>query len=381
MLKRNNRQLDQQGFASIVIALVLILVLALLTVGFAELARREQQNTLDKQLATQAYYAAESGVNDITHLIKLALANSTDPTYHPSLSELTAVDPNQCLESQSVPNLPSNIVDPTYDVKYTCVLLNLHPPSLLKSPISANSAWNLSFSTSESSGASPAPLKKLTVNWQSVGGKGPRATGGFTSAGSWNAMAALQVNITPLAQLDRPSLLNNTYTAYLYPSSGGGGTTIYTPSGSLAQAPVVNASGCSVGSHTCSVTIDGINVLGSVANESYLVTILDYYDTSTISITNAVDANGAALNFTDGQAQIDATGKDKDVLKRIQVHIPINGAANTLPSYAIQAQDICKRLDTQPGGTTYESAGSGATPTSLPDGNDPCSFDGNIPQN
>ena len=57
-------QPDQRGFAAIVVALVLILVLSLLTIGFAELMRHEQRSALDKQLSSQAYYAAESGVND-----------------------------------------------------------------------------------------------------------------------------------------------------------------------------------------------------------------------------------------------------------------------------------------------------------------------------
>ena len=55
---------NEEGFASIVIALILIIVLSLLTIGFAQLARREQQTALSKQLANQAQYAAESGIND-----------------------------------------------------------------------------------------------------------------------------------------------------------------------------------------------------------------------------------------------------------------------------------------------------------------------------
>src|SRR5665213_2637815 len=61
--RKPNLHRNQQGFASIVIALILIIVLALLTVGFAQLARREQQTALDKQKAVQANYAAESGIN------------------------------------------------------------------------------------------------------------------------------------------------------------------------------------------------------------------------------------------------------------------------------------------------------------------------------
>ena len=64
MQRPTNTKLDEHGFASIVIALILIIVLALFTIGFAQLARREQQTALDSQKATQAQYAAESGINN-----------------------------------------------------------------------------------------------------------------------------------------------------------------------------------------------------------------------------------------------------------------------------------------------------------------------------
>jgi len=382
MNKTDKPAVNQQGFASIVIALILILVLALLTVGFAALARREQQNALDKQLATQANYAAETGANDLTHLIRQAIAKSGDPTYHPSLTDLAAVDPTRCIENQSVPNLPSDSLDSTADIRYTCALLDLHPPSLQKDPLDANTAWNFSFSTDEASSAPPAPLDKLTVSWQSTGGLGPRTTTGFaprTGANKWTSMAVLQVSITPLLPLNRGALLSNTYTTFLYPMNGGG-TADYSPNGSIAQAPVVNATGCGAGA-ACSVTIDNLSHFGAVAGEGYLMTIYAYYDNSNVVISNARDTNGVQLNFINGQARIDVTGKDKDVLKRIQVHIPISGIVNTLPSYGLQAQDICKRLDTQPGGTTYESAGAGATPSTTFDTFDPCSFNNDIPLN
>src|ERR1039458_10050844 len=75
---------DQSGFASIVIASVIILVLSLITVGFAQLMQREQRSALDRQLSSQAYYAAESGINDAVSAINSGfnVAKSTCPEYN-----------------------------------------------------------------------------------------------------------------------------------------------------------------------------------------------------------------------------------------------------------------------------------------------------------
>src|SRR5487761_1517319 len=80
--KSNIRQ-SQQGFASIVIAIVLVTVLALITTGFAQLSRREQQTALDKTLTNQAYYAAESGINDVYDYLE-GLKAASKPLPSPS---------------------------------------------------------------------------------------------------------------------------------------------------------------------------------------------------------------------------------------------------------------------------------------------------------
>lgn len=387
MRKTDSLQQDQRGFASIVIALILIVILALLTVGFAELSRREQQNALDKQLANQAYYAAESGVNDITNIINQAFANQSNLAFTGiTLGTLNGVDPNTCLNQQPAKILPSqlpnNVINSTYNVLYSCALLDMHPNSLLKSQLSPNSSWNISFSTNESSPGPAASLSSLTFNWSSATSKKPRVSGGFPPVSSWNSQAVLKVSITPLGDMSRSGLLNNTFSTFLYPQNGGGSTPYAPP-----QVPVVKST-CSGTPSNCSVTITGLEANpASSPGESYLITLTDYYDTSNISVTNAKDTNGAGLDFYDGQAQVDVTGKDKDVLKRIQVRVPL-GTQNVLPGYALQAQDVCKRQDTapvvptNPNGTTYETAGPIPTVTPSPandDGQDPCSFKGNLP--
>ena len=57
-----NKQ-NQSGATAIMFAMFFIIVISLITIGFATLARRDQRSTLDKTISYQAQYATESIVN------------------------------------------------------------------------------------------------------------------------------------------------------------------------------------------------------------------------------------------------------------------------------------------------------------------------------
>ncbi len=54
---------NESGLAAIAVTMIIMGIVTLIVVGFATLMRREQRQALDQQLSTQAFYAAESGVN------------------------------------------------------------------------------------------------------------------------------------------------------------------------------------------------------------------------------------------------------------------------------------------------------------------------------
>ena len=140
---KTKTNLNERGFASIVIALVLITILALITIGFAQLARREQRSALDKQLANQAYYAAETGINDtIKSLPAIAAAGDS-------------VDPKKCLDTSKFSM--NSTLNQTNGVYYTCVLVDLKPPNIQYKNVAPESERYINFSTE------PSPLTSLTV--------------------------------------------------------------------------------------------------------------------------------------------------------------------------------------------------------------------------
>lgn len=312
---------NQQGFASIAVALTLIIILGLLTTGFAQLARHEQQTALDKQLAVQAFDAAESGINDAVRAIEAHQVPSN-------------TNPDNCY---TLPGGASPTISAANTVSYSCVLIDMQPPSLEYSGVDPDEGRSVSFSTSNT-------LSELTVSWGSSSGRNAFRSGfGFPPRGGWSFPAVLQFSITPLTALDRTSLINNTFNTYMYPMSGGANTVNY----GSAQGQVI-AGACDTATsakYPCSVTITGLSA------DRYVVHLIDYYDSSNITISGE-DASGAAVDFINGQAQVDVTGKAKDVLKRLRVRIPLNQPGR-LPDYAVESQDFCKRQQTEPSTTTY----------------------------
>ncbi|MBP7807565.1 pilus assembly PilX N-terminal domain-containing protein, partial [Candidatus Saccharibacteria bacterium] len=104
---------NQAGLVSIVVTMVFLSVITLITVSFAFLMRREQRQVLDRQLSTQAFYAAESGVNDAVAALKAGtITGDIDTCGSPPYDE----------------NLSSVI-------SYSCMLIDQSPDSLEFDPI------------------------------------------------------------------------------------------------------------------------------------------------------------------------------------------------------------------------------------------------------
>ncbi|HVX47984.1 MAG TPA: PilX N-terminal domain-containing pilus assembly protein [Candidatus Saccharimonadales bacterium] len=358
---------NEKGFASIVIALVLIIVLALFTIGFAQLARREQQTALDSQKATQAQYAAESGIN-----------NAYKDILSGKITENNANSTN-CMKAGAGPtNLPADAlsanqdVNTTNGVSYSCLLVALHTDTLQIDRLSPNSGRHMMFNTDD-------PLSTLTIKWGSytnrtnfVSSLDPNNPQ-FGQMSSWTHPPLLEISITPVNSLPAANtdayLQSKTFTFYAYPSQGGSNSVNYDPGNVRVanqpgnQGQVVSGACSGTGSYPCSVN------LTNLGGQQYVIHITDFYDTSNILMT-AGKVGGGTTKFT-GEPMIDVTGKARDVLKRLRVRLFINGSTtNTpddnsiLPNNALEAQDVCKRIQTAPPtadfpqGSTYDTGTS-----------------------
>lgn len=325
MMKRGNTMRNnQQGMASFMVTTVLILVIGLMLTGFSQVARRNQRESLDRQLSSQAFYAAESGVNAAVSVIKSKAANGELPPPKTSCAPDTTLYPDVRLN------------DP--DVKVTCMLVSTEINSLYYMAVTESSPTVVPIISAGQ------PISQITLKWENKDGS--TATnclgGGFSARTSWNCgFGVLRTDLAPTPTgdvnaiamstffnpLKKPSVDQNSAPAVSYGSRGG------LVSGYCADA----------GGSKCMAKITNLGGL------TYYMNLRSIYKDSAVTITGQ-DAAGNDVKLI-GQAVIDVTAKAQDVLRRIQVRVPLESrASSTIPAYAIQSKDsICKRFSVEPG--------------------------------
>lgn len=427
MKKIRSIKTEEYGFASLVVAFILILVMSLLTVGFAQLARREQQTALDQQLANQAYYAAETGVNQVKAQIPaLVAAYNLNPTD----SQLNG---KTCLTSVKGVQL-TNAIDATNSVSFTCALVNMAPATNSIPDTSSTGSGNYIFT-------STAAMPSLTFSWGSnpsvnntPASSSCSGNGCFLPALDWYAKKwppVVQLSITPLGTglFTRNQLITNTFTTLLYPSTGVstvsvdkyasstacpattpptsvGNVTYVAPDGVSPDDSSVAPDGVSHDDSSCNDQIVGpintpsnttypfsetINGLNGTAGESWLVHYVYMYGgVNTCIQTFAPGSAGGCVytnttttttsDFADSQIEVDVTGKAKDVEKRLVEYLPASSGSSTttttqngistLPDYAIDSGDVCKQFATNPEtpgpGASILTQGAAASPNASP---------------
>lgn len=367
MLKGNRGMVDERGFASLVVGLILVLVLALMTVGFAQLSRHEQQQSLSNLLSTQAYYAAESGINDVVNGIQKNLITAGTP----------GVNQNTCLP-EPLPGTTTQNVNAANDVLYTCAIVGLQTNDLLYKPVNPGGSETALFTTN-------GPLTDLTLSWGTNDGNTNYAGTDYPNmdfpSTNWGANGKtaypplIEFTITPLSSDTRNSMLANQFTFYAYPTNTASGKLLNYNTAPAGQGQII-AGHCKVAvvPYSCGVTLRNIPAVGSAGTGGpYLIHFLDFYDAATVDITGNTGSGPA--QFTGAQAIVDVTGKAKNVLKRIQVRVPLSPASN-FPDYAVQAKNICKLMESGPTDATLNPKGTTfVAPTGATTTVNPCALD------
>jgi len=342
-----NIQKNQTGLVSIIVTMIIMVILSLIVIGFARITRREQRQALDRQLSTQAYYAAETGINDTIKAIKDKIV---DPTV-----EYT----KKCDAVINLPGFPSNKLDGT-NTSYTCLFVDPSPLSLEYNNIDTNSSRIVPITAKDG-----GTVDTISIGWQAKDGKtdltncanpNPTNLPPNAPAPGWQCdIGIMRVDLIPSASgLTRDNMVNNSMTVYLYPSSNSAASVgIPYEKGFGTQGRIAGVK-CAAGTgpRFCNFEISGLGQTG------YMLRIKSIYKPSSATIT--ANRAGAALELKGAQAIIDSTGKANDVLRRILVRVPLANFNAPYPEFAVQAVDtLCKRFAV-------------ATPAIyLPDGSDP----------
>lgn len=327
-IKHTSIRKNQSGMVSIMVTMILMVVMSLIVIGFAQISRRNQRQVLDRQLSTQAFYAAESGVNDIRQLIK---TNGAPPAK------------TDCANTGAYYSSLQPVVNSTYNISYSCVLVNPTPTQL-----QFNSVDNTSSTVIKIESADPAaPIKTLTFNWQpNASVSSPlafcptAATNVFSTSANWKC--GYGVLRTDLASTDGPftasTLATSTMTNFAVPVSGALGTTLNYAQGA-SNPNTLNTVACTT--TKCQLNIDNMQ-----GHASYYLRMSSLYLGVPLQI-NGTDINGNAVKFTGAQIIIDSTGKAQDVLRRIQTYVSATGRSdrNANPDNAVSSfGPVCKRF-------------------------------------
>jgi type II secretory pathway pseudopilin PulG len=339
MIKMKNLKNNQSGIASMVIVMLIMTLLTLIVVSMTKNANREQRQALDRQLNSQAFYAAESGVNDT---IKYVLANSSAANRKSNCDGVTGAGSGDQFPGSS------STINSQGPISYSCVIYDKEPESLVFDPIATDKSEVFVIDNANAGG-----VESLTFSWEQQNGgtnfSGCRADNAFPDLSSYSTSCEAGVLRVDLIEPDtnRSNLINNTFTAFFSPrSSGGSGTINYSSGrGESGQGAIIGST-CN-SSSKCQVTVNGIG-----GRDRLYLHIRSVYKPNKLTITGA-NASGQAVKFQNAQMMVDSTGKANDILKRIQVRVPLY-KEGLYPEFALQtANDICKLINTN-GNTTSD---------------------------
>jgi hypothetical protein len=330
---------------SIMTTMIMIIVISLIVVGFAQITRRNQRATLDRQLSTQAFYAAESGINDARDLIATAVSSGT-------------VVPNKtgCNDTGGGFYTPLvTTIDAASNVGYSCLLVDTSPTELsfsnlgtdsLVLPILPEGGVNLSdmeLTLTSNAPGNPASTCPTTLNQT------------FSSYSSWTCgYGVIRLDLVRAnGTFNASDLRDRTMTTFAVPfSSGGVGVIPFQPGAANTNAKV----GMSCTAASCKLMINFL------AHNAYYLRVSSLYRDVSMTL-RARDPSFNYVGLQNVQAAIDATGRAQDVLRRVKVNVPLRASSqNQLPDYAIQSTDsLCKRFAVMDG--YFDSQASGVTST------------------
>lgn len=337
----------QSGMVAIMVTMIMILIISLIVLGFAQVTRRNQREALDNQLSTQAYYAAESGVNVADRFFQanpMAQLNTTGNC----TKFMTDASPSGLGYTPG-----QNVLNQGNNTAFTCLMVNSIPPSLAVAPLAQgkSTVWHLQSSTGGNFGSLKFSWSSKDANFGGNSNDCVSATlpaGKFPQANKWKCtFGILRIDlVTGGANITNSSLEagNLLRTIYVWPDN-----TVSSTVGLSTNPALTTGSSCNYAVNSCSVIL-GLNSLDSP--ELYARLTVLYQDAASASVT---DGNpGAGINFINGQAIIDATGKAQDELRRLQVRIPLMQESTILPNFAISSTDpICKQLNVSSGAGNY----------------------------
>jgi Tfp pilus assembly protein PilX len=349
----------EQGLAAIFVTLIMMIVLSIFVLGFVAITKKESSAAFERQESTQAFYAAESGVNDAISAINTGFLT----TFKPLGKQQCATYPT------GSPYFPpnSNILDSARNTSYSCLLINPFTTQLKYSNISTDHSNVVPIQVVDPvTGTVQAP-DHVAISWQNQGSANFPYTNYSNCGGAkkYNPIAFLEGPQTlwdatncqaPILRLDiieadvlttfnppanaKPKLDNSIQTFFLQPQGGGPKVKVnYAPPSTSPQVVEIACKAAFANPYYCTANIYG---LGS---RQYYFRLRSIYTGGDI-IISPIPVAGQTDVFANAQATIDSTGQVNSVVRRIQVQFPFDPSSPPpTPDFAIQSTNtICKHF-------------------------------------
>lgn len=347
----------EEGLAAFIVVAVLMLVISLVVMSFARIVRNEQRQTLDRQLSSRAFYAAESGIN-------IANKELDKPT-----SVYAANGKEECASDAEIGGPAAYQIDSasTNKTEVTCLTVDNKPKTLEYSDIAPGATQTVPINTEGE------PIDNLRISWQdknagsTVVYTGCDPTRRFLPLSTWNGAGGcnaplLRVDIVEVSgAMSRDSLSSNVATFYFYPDDGGGVPAENVDGARRLNQGKIVAAACddtppAPNPKDCNAWINGFT------GTNYYLRVTSYYKSAKLTISSS----NADARFTGAQVVIDSTGRAQDIVRRLQVRRAV-GSNDDAPGFAIEAADgLCKRLLVIPGpGGSVSVGGAGLPPADI----------------
>ena len=329
----NFKKYDENGLVSIMIASVLMVIMALITLGFTRIVQNEQRQALDAQLSQQAFYAAESGIN----------VAASRPGF-PGRQAKTDCD---------VSGYNAGVIrEGVDDVVFTCLLIDPTPRSLEfnNDSITTNRPKIVPINTNEQ-------LSQISFEWRDNSGVGDVSTtcsdvSSLTfapDAENWGKIAAVKLELIaiPEGNITRGNILANHFSTIFYPCNNSVASEMNyndaTGARRIGRITPVNCAQTS-GEYQCRMTINVPEALRS--SREFYARFNSVYRNIDVRITG-LDIAGNEPLFSNAQAVVDSTGRANDVFRRLQARVPLYDIY-PLPNGVLQTlDDICKNYEVQ----------------------------------
>lgn len=327
---------NEKGFATIVVSIVVAVIITLITLGYAGAMNRQQRQALNQVLNAQAYYASESGVNDVL----------ADIVNNPTIGAQS-----NCGATRQIPD--NNGSDVGASIR--CTNIDPDPPFLYYQsiPTDSNSAQYIRFS-------GRTGVDRLRISWNPANNSNPTAlpaspvstpfyassTGGTTPNWPSNVGALRMIMVPFQTNNNRQQIIDATSHYYLFPTNTATASSINQADATTVSAngpALINAS-CSSSAVTvtnaplpCNAVIAGIPQSGEI-----VLVISSLYRANNVAIEAFAGAT-TPRPIENVQVLVDVTARGTDVLRRLNVRVPTRASVSPRPFPAIEAsQDICK---------------------------------------